>query len=238
MPQPALRFQQIVKRYGKHDALRGVSLDVEEGEFFALVGMNGAGKTTLVKSLLDFCAVDGGDIRIAGRPPRDTNARAGLAFLPERFSPPYYLTGREFLHYLLALHQRPRGADDVLPALAALDLDASALDKPVRTYSKGMTQKLGLAAAFLSGKKLLVLDEPMSGLDPKARALVKRYLQRLKTEGVTLFFSTHMLPDVEELCDRMAILHRGEVRFAGPPEECRRRFGAGTLEEAYLNCIE
>ena len=238
MPQPALRFQQIVKRYGKHDALCGVSLDVEEGAFFALVGMNGAGKTTLLKSLLDFCAVDGGDIRIAGQPHRDTRARAGLAFLPERFSPPYYLTGREFLRYLLALHQRIRGTDEVLSALAALDLDAAALDKPVRAYSKGMTQKLGLAAAFLSGKKLLVLDEPMSGLDPKARALVKRYLQRLKTEGATLFFSTHMLPDVEELCDRMAILHRGEVRFAGSPGECRQRFGASTLEEAYLNCIE
>lgn len=238
MSQSALRFQEIVKRYGKFDALRGVSFEVGEGEFFGLVGMNGAGKTTLIKSLLDFCAVDGGSIHISGASHRDTQARAGLAFLPERFSPPYYLTGRDFLRYMLSLHGRAYHEEEVLTALEALDLDASALAKPVRSYSKGMTQKLGLAASFLSGKKLLVLDEPMSGLDPKARALVKRYLQRLKTEGATLFFSTHMLPDVEELCDRMAILHRGELRFTGSPQECRQRYAASTLEQAYLNCIE
>ncbi len=121
--------------------------------------------------------------------------------------------------------------------LEALDLDPAALGRPVRAYSKGMAQKLGLAACFLSGKRLLILDEPVSGLDPKARALVKRHLLRLKAAGHTLFFSTHALPDVEELCDRMAILHGGEIRFVGSPAECRERFEAETLEQAFLNCI-
>ena len=100
-----------------------------------------------------------------------------------------------------------------------------------------MAQKLGLIACFLSGKPLLVLDEPMSGLDPKARALVKAKLRTLHEGGVTIFFSTHLLADVAELCDRMAVLHEGRVLFSGSPLECRERWGAGTLEEAYLACV-
>jgi ABC-2 type transport system ATP-binding protein len=121
--------------------------------------------------------------------------------------------------------------------LQALDLDGGVLAQPVRTYSKGMTQKLGLAASFLSGRALYVLDEPMSGLDPKARALLKRYLQGMKKEGRTLFFSSHTLADVEEICDRMAILHQGELRFVGTPAEHCQHFNAATLEQAFLNCI-
>ena len=100
-----------------------------------------------------------------------------------------------------------------------------------------MAQKLGLAACFLSRKDLIILDEPMSGLDPKARILVKRYLQSLKEQGHTLFFSTHMLADVAELCDRMGILHEGRLRFIGSPGACCEAFGAESLEQAYLNCI-
>jgi ABC-2 type transport system ATP-binding protein len=118
-----------------------------------------------------------------------------------------------------------------------LDLDPSALSKSVRDYSKGMAQKLGLAACFLSGKSLFVLDEPMSGLDPKARLLVKRHLRACRSEGRTIFISTHMLSDVEELCDRMGILHAGKLRFVGSPLECRDAYAAETLEEAYLSCI-
>lgn len=102
--------------------------------------------------------------------------------------------------------------------LETLDLDSSVLEKSVRDYSKGMAQKLGLAACFLSRKDLMILDELMSGLDPKARILVKRFLQSLKVEGYTLFFSTHTLADVEEFCDRMGILHRSSLRFVGTPQ--------------------
>ncbi|MES2935787.1 MAG: AAA family ATPase [Pseudomonadota bacterium] len=111
------------------------------------------------------------------------------------------------------------------------------MKKPVRSYSKGMTQKLGLAACFLARKDLYVLDEPMSGLDPKARALLKAQLQQLRSRSGTLFFSSHALADVDEICDRMAILHDGQLRFVGSPAECRTRYQAATLEQAYMKCI-
>jgi ABC-2 type transport system ATP-binding protein len=122
--------------------------------------------------------------------------------------------------------------------LESLDLDPASLDKSVRTLSKGMTQKLGLAACFLCDQPFLLLDEPMSGLDPKARALVKRHLHAPREKGKTLLFSTHMLSDVLELCDRMIILHRGRLCFAGSPAECCEQYRADSLEQAYLNCIE
>lgn len=237
MTTPALHFEKIIKSYDKNVALREVNLTVHAGEFFGLVGMNGAGKTTLLKCLLDFCMVDGGKIEIFGVNHRLTQARKPLVFLPERFMPPYYLTGADFLKYMLKLQNIQYEDAHAIHTLEALDLDVSALTKPVRAYSKGMTQKLGLAACFLSGKQLYVLDEPMSGLDPKARALLKIRFQQLRQQACTLFFSSHALSDVEEICDRMAILHGGELRFVGTPGECRSQFQAATLEQAYLACI-
>ena len=237
MPTQALHFNNVTKRYPHQLALSDLNLSVHAGEFFGLVGVNGAGKTTLIKSLLDFCDIDSGSIDIFGIDHHQAQARARLAYLPERFLPPHYLTGRDFLQFMARLHRVTVDEPQMAQMLVTLDLDISALAKPVRDYSKGMAQKLGLAACFLSGKDLLVLDEPMSGLDPKARALLKDYLQQLKAQGKTLFFSTHMLHDVEALCDRIAILHGGNVRFVGSPQECCTQFNAGNLEQAYLACI-
>ena len=233
----AIRFDTLTKSYGRQLVLDDLSLDVQPGEFFGLVGVNGAGKTTCIKGLLDFCNLSGGTIEIFGVPHTHTRSRRRLAYLPERFLPPYYLTGRDFLSYMAKLYATEFDDAAVKDMLDTLDLDVSSLDKSVRDYSKGMAQKLGLAACFLSRKDLIILDEPMSGLDPKARILVKRFLQSLKAEGHTLFFSTHMLADVAELCDRMGILHEGRLRFVGAPEACCEAFGAETLEQAYLNCI-
>lgn len=237
MTVPALRFQQVVKRYGAASVLQGVDLELAAGESFGLVGVNGAGKTSLIKCMLDFCALDGGVIEIYGRPHHQPAARRPLGFLPERFTPPYYLTGADFIRYLLTLQGLPYDQPAVDAMLAALDLEPAALKKTVRSYSKGMTQKLGLAACLLSRKQLYVLDEPMSGLDPKARALLKEQLRALRRNGSTLFMTSHALADVDELCDRMAILHDGRIRFAGTPAECRARYGAATLEQAFLACI-
>lgn len=237
MTQPALNFKQVSKTYGKVVVLKGVDLAIQPGEFFGLVGVNGAGKTTLIKCLLDFSEPDSGSIDIFGIEHRLPRARAHLSFVPERFAPPYYLTGRNFLDYMMKLRGQVYQQAQVECVLQALDLDLGVLVQPVRTYSKGMTQKLGLAAGFLSGRALYVLDEPMSGLDPKARALLKRYLQGMKKEGRTLFFSSHTLADVEEICDRMAILHQGELRFVGTPAEHCQHFNAANLEQAFLNCI-
>ena len=233
----AIRFDTLSKRYGRQLVLDQLSLEVRHGEFFGLVGVNGAGKTTCIKGLLDFCELNGGTIEIFGESHTHTRSRHRLAYLPERFLPPYYLTGRDFLSYMAKLYACQFDEAAIVTMLETLDLDLSALEKSVRAYSKGMAQKLGLAACFLSRKDLIILDEPMSGLDPKARILVKRYLQTLREQGHTLFFSTHMLADVAELCDRMGILHGGRLRFVGSPAACCETFATENLEQAYLSCI-
>jgi len=159
----AIVVEGLVKRFGRATALDGVDLDVARGEAFGLAGLNGAGKTTLIKCLLDFCSVDSGRIRILGVDHRQPRARAPLAFLPERFIPPYYLRGRDFLRYMLTLHGVPYRPAQAEAMLAALDLDLSALVKPVRAFSKGMTQKLGLAACLLTTTR--------EGIDPGHRRL-------------------------------------------------------------------
>ena len=237
MSDTALRFANVGKSFGSEPALVDVSFEVRRGECFGLVGENGAGKTTLIKCMLDFCDADGGGIEIFGVSHRLTAARAPLAYLPERFNPPFYLTGRDFLQYMLKLHRTRYDEAQVARMFDALDLNFAVLTKPVRTYSKGMTQKLGLAACLLSGKDLYVLDEPTGGLDPKALALFKRELTQLRDARHTVFLTSHALADVEEMCDRIAILHHGRLRFAGAPGELRRRFGSPGLEQAFLACI-
>lgn len=237
MSDIALRFAQVEKRYAGVPVVSGFSLEVRHGEFFGLLGVNGAGKTTLIKCLLDFCDADGGAIEIFSVPHTVTAARARIAYLPERFNPPFYLTGRDFLQYMLELHRTRYDAAEVARIFGALELEPAALDRPARVYSKGMTQKLGLAACLLSGKDLYVLDEPTGGLDPKARALAKRELAALRRAGRTVFFTSHALADVAEMCDRLAVMHAGQLRFAGTPQELIGLTGAPDLERAFLDCI-
>jgi len=234
----ALAFDGVRKTFGSHVALADFTLEVREGELFGLVGVNGAGKTTLIKCLLDFATPDAGSIRIFGAPNVQTAARRRLAFLPERFLPPYYLTGADFLRYMLTLHRGEYTEERARAMFEALDLDARALKLPVRSFSKGMTQKLGIAACLLSDKPLYVFDEPTSGLDPKARALLKRQLLALRDAGKTLFVTSHLLADVEQLCDRMAILHAGTVRYVGSPAELLARHATTDMEAAFLACID
>jgi ABC-2 type transport system ATP-binding protein len=238
MSEIALNFKAVVKNYGRAPALRGVSFEISQGEFFGLVGVNGAGKTTLLKCLLDFCDVSSGTIEIFGTPHHLTAARRRVAFLPERFNPPYYLTGEDFIRYVLGMQSTPYKRSDAEQMLTAFDLDVGALRRPVRAYSKGMTQKLGLAACLLARKDLYILDEPASGLDPKAHALFKARLQELKRESRTVFFTSHALADVAELSDRIAVIHDGSLRFSGTPAALCARHGSSNLEQAFLRCID
>ena len=233
----AIEFSTVTKRLGRRPVLEGLSFEVRPGEIFGLVGTNGAGKTTCIKCLLDLCHLDAGRIDIFGRPAGAPESRRPLAYLPERFMPPRHLVGREFLRFTSRMHRVEPGPDRVREVLAALDLEPPALDEPIRHYSKGTAQKLGLAACLLADKPLLVLDEPMSGLDPKARVLARRYLRGLRDTGATVFLSTHLLADAGGLCDRMGVLHDGAMRFVGPPARLRERFPAATLEESWIACV-
>lgn len=241
MSAAAIQFTDVTKRYGATVALNGFSLRVAEGECIALAGVNGAGKTTLLKCLLDLVSLDGGHVEIFGVPHIQTKSRARVAFLPERFVPPYYLTGRDFLNYMAKLDGGVFRQASVAKLFEALDLELATLDKPVRSLSKGMTQKLGLAACLLSDKRLYILDEPLSGLDPRARARVKVKIMALKRTGKTVFFTSHALADIEELGDTMAVLHDQQLKFHGTPSELKQRYaprGAADLESAFLTCIE
>lgn len=234
----AVRVAGLVKRFGRREALGGVDLEVASGEAFGLVGANGAGKTTLLKCMLDFCAFEAGHIEIFGAPSALARSRERLAYVPERFLPPHYLRGREFLELTLGLggsRYREAAARALLEELA---LEPEALDRPVRELSKGMTQKLGLAGGFLLERELTVLDEPMSGLDPASRVAVKGVMSRLRREGRTLLFTSHVLADVEELCSTIAVLERGRLRFRGTPAELCARHDEPNLERAFLRCID
>jgi ABC-2 type transport system ATP-binding protein len=238
MNETALLFSKVSQSFGPHSGLKHVDFSVAAGEFHAVLGVNGAGKTTLIKCLLDFCHLQSGRIEIFGIAHLSPKARANLAFLPEQFTPPYFLNGREFIQYTLNLHRLHYDAGKTNAMLADLELDRAALAKPVRDYSKGMTQKLGIAACLLTQKPLYIMDEPMTGLDPKAHALLTAKLRQLKQQGTTLLFTSHSLPDVEALCDRLTVLHEGEVRFTGTPGAFCEAFAAKTVELAFMQCID
>jgi len=236
---PVLRCAELSKSYRGMPALERVSFDLPAGSFAGLVGVNGAGKTTLLKCVLDFCDFQSGAVELFGRPHSAPGARADLAYLPERFTPPFFLTGREFLKFMADFNGHAHSQAAVAGMLGELELDLAALERPVRSYSKGMMQKLGLAACLLARRRLVVLDEPMSGLDPLARIRVKGQLHRLRGAGdTTLLLTSHSLADISEICDHMLVLHAGRLLYAGTPESFRQRHGAATLEDAFLRSIE
>jgi ABC-2 type transport system ATP-binding protein len=233
----AIECKQLNKSYISRPVLRDVNLTVPEGVFFGLVGMNGSGKSTMIKSILDLVTIDSGEIRLFGKSHRSVSSRSQVAYLPDRFAPPPHLKGRDFIRYMLELHATRYSFDAIHGILDALELDRVTLNDSVSSLSKGMTQKLGIASCLLSGKSLLVLDEPMSGLDPKARYLFKQQLFELKRQGVTLFYSSHVLADVDELSDQMAVLHQNKIVFNGTTDTFKAAYNEDGLEQAYMKCV-
>lgn len=199
--------------------LRDLTLEVRAGEVFGYLGPNGAGKTTTLKLLMGLIYPTAGRATILGRDIREAAMKAEVGFLPEN---PYfyeYLTGREFLDYYGHLFGLPRRLrrERVERLLHEVGM-AQAADVPLRKYSKGMVQRIGLAQALINDPRLVVLDEPMSGLDPLGRKEVRDLILRLKAASKTVFFSTHIIPDVEVVCDRVGILFDGELVTVGPLE--------------------
>lgn len=233
-----IKCQQLIKKYADKVVLDKVDLEIKQGEFFGLVGMNGSGKSTLIKAVLDLIGIDDGTISIDGRSHRKVSARENIAYLPDRFSPPAHLRSQDFIQYMLRLHGSRCNQQQIESILDGLELDKAVMQESVNKLSKGMTQKLGLASCLLSGKSLLILDEPMSGLDPRARVLFKKQLARLKQQGATVFFSSHVLADVEEMADSMAVLHKSKIYFSGTPKKFKQQYQAENVEQAYMNCID
>ena len=238
----ALEINNLNKTFNNKSSacqvLKNINLEIKEGEIFGLIGLNGIGKTTLIKSILNLLRIDLGDIKIFNTDKDNPIARKNVCYLPEKFYPSQYLTGYEFLKYSLSFFDKPLNIEEVHRVAKKIDLDVSALKRVVHQYSKGMGQKLGLLYCLLSDAKLLILDEPMTGLDPKARVLLKLALKDYVKHGNTIFFSSHILDDVEEICDTMAVLHNGEIKFIGQPLEFRETYKEVNIEKSFLKCIE
>jgi ABC-2 type transport system ATP-binding protein len=233
-----LSVHHIHKSYLKRPVLNDISFSLVPGEIFGLIGLNGAGKTTLIKIILDLANAGKGEARIFNAPTSDLKARRELSYLPEKFQPSRYLKGMEYLDLALSYYGKKLDAEKAREGAVALDLDPNVLNARVGSYSKGMGQKLGLLGAFMIDASLFILDEPMSGLDPRARIKLKNMLLATKARGKTVFFSSHILSDIDEICDRIGVIHEGRLFFIGTPKEFKMRFGNDSLEKAFLNSIQ
>ncbi len=236
-PAPAVWCSGLRKRYRRRTAVDGVSFTVGRGEVLGLLGPNGAGKTTVIKILLNLVHPDAGEVLLLGRPARDPRSRARVGYLPELFRYQPWLTAAE----LLDLHVRLAGAAvpdaERRECLALVGLADRAGDR-VGGFSKGMQQRLGLAVALVARPELVVLDEPTSALDPIGRADVRDLLHALKQRGVAVLLNSHLIGEVERVCDRVVILDKGRVAAAGTlPEllggrELRLRLGGVSADAA------
>ncbi len=220
----ALDATGLAKRYGPIDALRGVDMHVGEGELVGLLGPNGAGKSTLVKIVCGLVRPSAGRAEVLGHPAGSVAARRALGYLPELFRYPGWASADE----VLDLHQRLAGSGGGATERGEL-LDlvglADARDRRVEEMSKGMQQRLGLAQALVGSPRLLLLDEPTSALDPAGRIAVRELLEELRRRGIAVLLNSHLLSEVELVCDRVVIITRGATVAAGTPDELARRSG-------------
>jgi ABC-2 type transport system ATP-binding protein len=233
----ALAVRGLRKRYGSVDALKGVDLEVAEGELVGLLGPNGAGKSTLVKIAVGLVRPTGGTAEVAGARAGSRDARAALGYLAELFRFPGWYTADE----VLELHQRlagSRGGAAERARLLELVALADAARRRVDGMSKGMQQRLGIAQALVGTPRLLLLDEPTSALDPVGRRTVRLLLEELRTQGVSVLLNSHLLSEIELVCDRVTILLAGEVVAAGTPAALSRPRGVELETDEGTRTIE
>ncbi len=211
--------------------LKDVSFSVHAGQFVGFIGPNGAGKTTTIKCILEFIFPDSGEIIFFGEKFKLEHRRK-IGFLPERPFFQEFLTGLEFLklHWNLSQPSQQGFKEQAHLVLEQVKL-MHAKDKKLKDYSKGMLQRIGIAQALLNKPEFLILDEPMSGLDPDGRILIKQILKVLKQNNLTVLMSSHLLEDLDELCDQLVIVHAGKTEYTGPLQTFKKDFK--NLEEAY-----
>jgi ABC-2 type transport system ATP-binding protein len=218
-------------------AVKDLNLNIRAGEVFGFLGPNGAGKTTTMNVLLGFVNATSGAAFLFGVDVREPIARQRIGYLPELTYYYKFLTAEELLRFYARIFGIPRAEANrrIDQLLKLVELD-SARKRPIKNYSKGMQQRVGLAQALINNPELLILDEPTSGLDPLGRMKVREIIQRLKNEGKTVFFSSHELVEVETVCDRVAIINQGELKVEGRVAELVVRHQAN-LEKIFLNII-
>jgi ABC-2 type transport system ATP-binding protein len=230
---PAMSVRDLVKVYGRKlfsrkgfRALDGVTLEVPRGSVFGLLGPNGAGKTTLIKILLGLVRRYEGEASLGGRPPGDPASRRTAGFLPESHRLPPYLTGRQVVRLFgMMSGADPTDLDARIPRLLELVGMEKSADRKVREYSKGMQQRIGLAQALVHEPEIVFLDEPTDGVDPVGRAAIRGIVEGLKQRGITVFINSHLLMEVELVCDRVAILSKGRLIREGTVDELTPRTG-------------
>src|SRR3989442_322963 len=241
---PILKIQNLVVEYRTRElgqpvkrAVAGLNLEVQAGEVFGFLGPNGAGKTTTMNVLLGFVNATSGDAYLFGSNVREPIARQRIGYLPELTYYYKFLTAEELLRFYARIFGIERAETErrIDAALKLVELE-TARKRPIKTYSKGMQQRVGLAQALINDPDLLILDEPTSGLDPLGRMKVREIIQRLKNEGKTVFFSSHELGEVETVCDRVAIIHQGELKVEGRVADLLEQHQAN-LEKIFLNII-
>lgn len=226
----AISLKEIYKTYKKGLrqrilAVKNLSFAVEQGEIFGFVGPNGAGKSTTIKILMGLIFADRGEARLFDLPCSHPKARAKVGFVPEQPALYDHLTGAEFLHFAGELYglSKKNFMEQALKLLEKVGLK-EAMNLKLRHYSKGMQQRLVIAQALIANPELIIMDEPLSGLDPIGRMEIMDLIKSLKEEGKTIFFSSHILHDVETVCDRVALIVRGELKFLGKPDNIEETF--------------
>jgi ABC-2 type transport system ATP-binding protein len=239
-----LRTEDLRVEYRSRDlkqesklALKGLNLSVQAGEVFGFLGPNGAGKTTTMNVLLGYVNATSGSAHLFDVNVREPIARRRIGYLPELTYYYKFLTAEELLRFYARIFEIPRSETEarIDQLLKLVELE-HARKRPIRTYSKGMQQRAGLAQALINNPDLLLLDEPTSGLDPLGRMKVREIIQRLKNEGKTVFFSSHELGEVETVCDRVAILHEGELKVEGPVADLIKQYQCN-LEQVFLKVV-
>lgn len=211
-----LKIKNVRKRLSGNEILKWINLDVKEGEVYGFLGPNGAWKTTTMKSIMNLITPEEWTINVFGEDGLTESAREKIGFMPENTYLYRHLTGEEFLRFNgkffnISSDELEKRIKDLLDKVGL----TQAKDKHLKEYSKGMLQRVGLAQAIINNPKLVFLDEPMSGLDPLWRKMVKDFILELKSEGTTVFFNTHVLADAEEMCDRISIIHKWEIIVDG-----------------------
>ena len=230
-----LRCRRLEKRFGRVAALRGIDVELESGELFGLLGANGAGKTTLLRCLLTQLTPDAGELRFHDAPLTPRHVQASFGFLPEQFQPPGHLTGEELLvEFAWGLRIERAGVHALLARVGLMAQRA----KRIAAYSRGMLQRLGLAMAIVKDPEVLILDEPMLGLDPVGQHQLLSLLRELRARHTTVLLSSHTLSHVERACDRIGVMNEGALVFVGTVEAFLQRHQTRSLEEAFLRQVE